>query len=110
MLLTDKQRENLITDIASKFESLYYDNNNIKKVHISTARELDDELKNKVLSSLVIWSGKKIVADFSIKPELKGGILIRIDDWVYDATIVHQLDMLRQKLISTNNIEINLNN
>jgi F-type H+-transporting ATPase subunit delta len=110
MLLTDKQRENLIVDIAMKYESIYFDKNNIKKVSISTARELDDELKNKVLSSLAIWSGKKIVSDFNIKPELKGGILIRIDDWVYDATIVHQLDMLRQKLISTNNIEINLNN
>lgn len=98
-LLTDKQREALTVDIVNQFEILFNEEKHIQVVDITTAIELTDTLKQKIMAKLTEVTGKIIQPNYSINSELKGGLLIRMDNWVYDATIAHQLDLLRQQLI-----------
>lgn len=98
-LLTDKQRESLIVDVVNQYDILYNEAKNIQVVNITTAVELSETIKQKLVVKLAEVTGKIIQPRYSTKKELVGGIMIRMDNWVYDATIAHQLDILRQQLI-----------
>lgn len=100
ILLADKQRETLLFDIVGQYEIIYNNEKNIQLVQITTANEINDSLKNKIINQLAEWTGKLIKANFNINKEVKGGIMIRINDLVLDATISNQLNQLRQELIS----------
>lgn len=103
-LLTDKQRENLIPDIIFQFEFVYNEANNIQKIMVVSAHELNDTLRSKIIDSVSEWTGKKIISDFTVDPKLIGGVFIRVENWVYDATVARQLTLLRQKLIEGNGL------
>ncbi len=103
-LLIDKQREALIVDIIIQFELLYNEEKNIQIVEITTANELSDILKQKIMAKLSDATGKIIQPHYSINKNIKGGLLIRMDNWVYDASITRQLEMLRHQLLLGANI------
>ena len=35
----------------------------------------------------------------SVEPELLGGLVVQVDDWVYDASVRTRLDILRKQLV-----------
>lgn len=94
-LLTEKSRENYIKDIAFQYELIYNEANDILPVIIYTAIELDEESKNEILSKLTDWTKKKILPEYQVDTKLKGGLKIKISDWVFDASVQNQLDKLR---------------
>lgn len=99
LLLTEKQRESFLIDIISYYERLYLADKNTIKAYITSAREIDDSLKNKIVSEFENKLSKKIIPNFKIDPAIKGGITVRVDDWVYDASVRNQLNQLKNKLI-----------
>ncbi len=99
MLLVEKERENYIPDIISVYERLYFKEKNIIKADVTTSREMDDVLKEKILSKLSSKLSKTVIPTFKVDPLIKGGIMIRVEDWVFDATIRNQLALLRTRLI-----------
>lgn len=102
LLLNDKQRESLLLDIIAQYENIYNEEHNIQKIIITTAFEPNEEFKQNIIKKLTDWSGKVINAEFIVDKKIIGGILIRKDNWVYDASISHQLELLKQKLLYGN--------
>ncbi len=94
-LLTEKSRENLLDDIAIEFEIIYNEANNRLPVIIYSAVELDEDAKSQILSKLTEWTKKIILSEYKVDPSLKGGLKIKISDWVFDASVQNQLDKLR---------------
>ncbi|GAB1372526.1 ATP synthase F1 subunit delta [Candidatus Kapaibacterium sp.] len=99
ILVTEKQRENFLPDIIAVYERLYFKEKNIVKAEITTSRELDENMKLKIKNELESKLIKTIIPSFKIDADLKGGITIRVDDWVYDASVRNQLIQLRNTLI-----------
>ncbi len=97
-LITEKSRTNLIDDIAREFELIYNDKHNIIPVLVETAVQLDEEGKKKTTDMLGDWTKATIQAEYKVNPDLKGGLKINIDGWVFDATIKNQLEKLRKSL------------
>ena len=104
MLITDKHREKLIDSIIQQYENLYNIKNNRIRVKITTAKEIDEILKTKIIQKVQQMLNKVVLPQFAIESNLKGGIQIQVEDWVYDASVAHQLDILRQNLIDGNSI------
>ncbi|HRP02031.1 MAG TPA: ATP synthase F1 subunit delta [Candidatus Kapabacteria bacterium] len=98
-LLTDKQREALIVDVIDQYIELYYNEMKIQIVDITSANELTDTLKQKITAKLTEITGKTIKPNYSINTDIKGGLLLKMDNWVYDATIARQLHLLKEQLI-----------
>ncbi|TAL70840.1 MAG: ATP synthase F1 subunit delta [Bacteroidetes bacterium] len=98
ILLTDKRRESLLPDICYQYEVQYDELNNILPIEIESAVELSDEIKNKITNKIEKNTNKKVFSDFKINKSLKGGLLVKIQDWVYDASIRNQLEILYKKL------------
>ncbi|MCO5251502.1 MAG: ATP synthase F1 subunit delta [Candidatus Kapabacteria bacterium] len=106
-LLAHKQREWLILSIIRQFEIIYNRENNIVEATITTAREMDEATKANVLAALTKSTAKKIKPTFVINPSIKGGIMVRIADKVFDASISNKLENLRVRLKETLDVEIN---
>ena len=51
-------------------------------------------------------TNKKVSANYNVDTNLIGGFIVRIEDTVYDASIKHQLNLLRKKFSE----EINISN
>ncbi|MFA7325525.1 MAG: ATP synthase F1 subunit delta [Candidatus Kapaibacterium sp.] len=94
-LLTEKSRENLLDDIAYQYELIYNEANNRLPVIIYSAVELDEDAKSQIISKLTEWTKKTILSEFKVDPSIKGGLKIKISDWVFDASVQNQLDKLR---------------
>jgi F-type H+-transporting ATPase subunit delta len=58
--------------------------------------EIQETLRAKIAASL----GKTIELKLSVDKELLGGLKLRIGDRVADASVRHQLERLRESLIS----------
>ena len=56
---------------------------------------LETEALRKVLEQR---TGKKVRIRIEVEPELIGGVVVRIGDRVYDGSVQHQLDSLREQL------------
>jgi F-type H+-transporting ATPase subunit delta len=99
MLLIEKRRGNLILSIISEFEEQYNIMNNLLPIKVYSAIELNDEIKKEVVNKVTERTKMQVIPNYFTDPSLKGGILVRIGDWVFDASLKNQLKNLHKSLI-----------
>ena len=95
--LCEKNRIDLLTDIADDFVSLVNEKQGIVPAKIKTAIELSDSEKKALSDKLKTFTGKEINASYVVDPSIKGGFIASIDDRIIDASITRQLELLREK-------------
>ena len=98
-LLVHKRRSDIVPSIVEQYNNLYDEYNNKLKVRIISAIELNESSKKIILDNLTNLTKKTIIPIYEINKNVKGGLMVRIGDWVYDSTIKNQLEMLYKKLI-----------
>jgi len=80
-----------LSEILRNIEKLFYKKKGIIKVEVMTARDMKKELESKLRERF----GKKADINFVVKPEVVGGIVIKVDDEiVVDASVKRRLDKL----------------
>lgn len=72
--------------------------NNILPVTITTANALENNLSLIITNKLTEWTGKTIIPDYQVDKSIKGGIKVRIEDWVFDASLKTKLQSLYREL------------
>lgn len=75
-------------------------------VVITTATELDAELLQRLTEKLRALIGGEPVIRNALDTELIGGLVIRVGDTIYDASILTQLKNVRQQMIDRSVYEI----
>lgn len=98
LLLINKGRIDLLPSIIIQFGNLYNLHNNRVKAIIKSASELTETVKSKIMLKLTEITGKVILPEYKTDKSIKGGLSIQINDWVYDATLKTQLELLRKQL------------
>lgn len=98
LLLANKRREALLLSIMEQFITQYNVLKNRLPVKIFSAVELNEDVRKKVVMKLESTTGKTVLPDFQLDESIKGGIVVRIDDWVFDASVRNQLEVLFKKL------------
>ena len=99
-LLVDKDREALVEEILEALFDLRRQQLGIQPVTVSTAVPLDERLRNEVVSGLEGFLKGKVEVEYAVSEELKGGVVVRVEDTVYDGSIQRQLARLRRKFSS----------
>ena len=97
-LLADKGRLDLLPAIAADFGVMLDDACGISRGVVTTAVELDEEHMDSIKKTLESQTGRKLVLEFVIEPSIIGGIVLRVGDSVYDASLRAQLDNLREAI------------
>lgn len=97
--LVKKGRENLLAEIASKFLELRDESMGIVNVEVQTVFDLTEDQKEKLKNRIEKVLNKKARFRIKIHPEVIGGFIAKVNDTVYDASVKHQLEILKQKLL-----------
>ena len=96
-LLRSKRRLSLGLSIASYYRELLDEHNDIIRVTVRTAIELDDERQAKLKQQISEGTGKKVELSTIIDSTILGGMTIRIDDLLIDASTRTKLQSLRRE-------------
>ncbi len=102
-VLIEKDRVYILNEILSDFEELYYDFKRILKVQVTTAFELEEDYRVRLIDKLKEVFKQDVVVEVSIDPSIVGGLYIRAKDKVIDATIKGKLDKMKDNLLHDKN-------
>jgi len=97
-LLADKDRLAFLPDIQVYFNQLLDMAQGVVRGEMVTAIDLADELKQEVVEQLEKQSGRKIILDYSVDPEILGGLVLKVGDKVLDASIRAQIEILKENI------------
>lgn len=97
-LLADKGRLALIPVIVADFKAMLDEAKGISRGLVTTAIELDNDKKSEILSQLEKQTGRKLVLSYAVDTRILGGIVLKVGDIVYDASLRAQLDNLRESI------------
>ena len=98
-LLVTKDRISNLVRMIQDYEVLYYEFKDIVVVSVTSAVELEAEMKSALLIKLEGLFEKKVIIDQKTDPDIIGGLRIAAQDKVIDATIKGRLEKFRQNLL-----------
>lgn len=95
----EKNREDILFEIFKEFNSLVDKKNGVVKASVISAVDLNNDMKQNLLDRLEKKTSSKVVANYKIDQKIIGGFIAKIEDTVYDASVKHQLELLRKKFL-----------
>jgi F-type H+-transporting ATPase subunit delta len=98
LVTIDKRRQRLLRDIARAYADLVDEHHNRAHVEVTVAREMSDEMKDRVARGLSDLLGKTAIPHVRVKPEVIGGIVVRAGDTIYDGSLRRRLERMRRQL------------
>lgn len=98
-ILIDKKRFNEFNQIKSDFANKLDEINNIQPVEITSAVELNEDYRNKILQKLAEKFRKNIRPVWLVNENIIAGLIYKINDDVIDASIKSKLDKLSKDLM-----------
>ena len=98
-LLVRKNRTALAVDIASQFEQLLEEQRGISRARAVTAVPLGNAERDALARRLREQTGKEVLLETSVDPNLLGGVVVQIGDRLIDASTKARLRALRENLI-----------
>lgn len=105
-LVAEKERAELLSEIVAGYVDLYNIEVGIIEVEARTARPLDEQQVKELTKVLEEYTGKTVKLSTTEEPELKGGLLVKINDTIIDGTIKHKLEQLEQTFLDKS-VELN---
>lgn len=97
-LVVDRNREDMIGEIANAFIMQYKKEMNIISAEVTSAIKLDEELRAKVLKIVKGEGTSEVELKEKVDPSIIGGFIIRVDDKQVDASIARKFADLKKNL------------
>ena len=98
--IVSKKREKLFQSIGRRFLELRDEHLGIASVEVTAATEFTNEQKSVLQERLEKMLDKKVRLNFKTEKELVGGFIAKVGDTLYDASIKHQLELLRKQFLT----------
>jgi len=93
-LVIDKGRYRDLLSILDQYIEIYKKEMNIISLELVTTKKINDSLKQKINNQL--GAQENVVFKETIDPKILGGILIRLNDLQFDATVKNKLNNVRK--------------
>jgi F-type H+-transporting ATPase subunit delta len=90
----------LVPDLAAAYADLALASERIMPADVVTATPLDEVSRTALVEALGRATGAEIRMTERVDPEIIGGMVARVGSVVFDASLTHQLERLRQSLRS----------
>jgi len=97
-LLAEKERLAFLPEIAVYFRTLLDEAQGVVRGRLVTALNLAEARRDQIKSKLEAQTGKKLVLDFAVDPEILGGVMLKVGDKVLDASLRAQLQILKEQI------------
>ncbi|MBS6552357.1 MAG: ATP synthase F1 subunit delta [Clostridium sp.] len=97
-ILLEKNKINILGAILYCFEESMDAANNILKVGVISAVEIDDDLKQRLKEKLEQKLQKSVKFEFDINPEIIAGLVLKIQDKTIDGSMAAKLEGFKKVL------------
>ena len=98
-LVATNKRMGILEQIGEQYTELFEQMQGQDIARVTTAVPLSKPLENKILKQLQAITGKEVVIENEIDPELIGGFILRLGDLEYNASIQSKLGNLKRELL-----------
>lgn len=96
--LIERHRMPAIFRIRSRFDELWEEENHLLPVRVTSAIELDDKTIRSIGDRIGEQTGLKVELSSDIDPDILGGIVLRVGNFILDASIRNRLNQLRKQV------------
>lgn len=97
-LLSEYQRFDAFPEIAAQYNQMLEDDKKMAKVKITSAFELSDKEREKLIKALGIRLQQAIMPEFVVDQGLMGGCVIQAGDFVIDGSVRSKIQRMKQSL------------
>jgi F-type H+-transporting ATPase subunit delta len=99
-LLSDRGRMDVIDEVLRLYTAAMDERAGRVRVQVSTTEPMSPQLEHVIRATFERSTGKKVILEASIDANLIGGVVARLGDRVYDASLRTRLEDLRRRLIN----------
>ena len=100
LFLLKKRREHLLIHVIDAVFDLNREHQGIQQASVRSARPLIPEQQQTLSGVLAGITRRRIEASFELDESLLGGIVVRLDDKVFDGSVLRQLQRLRHRFVT----------
>jgi F-type H+-transporting ATPase subunit delta len=100
-VLARRRRTSALTAIAADLDRLSDEKAGIARITVVSAERLSESYQQRLTEELARMTGRKVVLEQKLDPDLLAGVVVRIGDQVIDGTVRTRLTELRSQLLST---------
>jgi F-type H+-transporting ATPase subunit delta len=101
VLLAERDRLVLLPEIFAGFRDRLLDHQRIVRADVATATPLAPERLAAIESSLAKATGRTVRLSTRVDPSIIGGLVAQVGGTVYDASVVRQLQRMKQRLVES---------
>ena len=101
-LLNRNGRMDLVEDILRDFVEIYHRSIGIRKATLVCAREPSERLLQRLKALVKQKTGDDVIIKVEVDPSLVGGFVFDLEDYLLDASVKRQLDLIREQFIEKN--------
>lgn len=99
LLLLDNDRFDHIGAIADALDMLVDEHAGNVRAEVTTAAPLKDSQVASIKGALAKLTGKNVLLDTAVDPEILGGAITRVGSTLYDGSVRTQLDTIRASIL-----------
>jgi F-type H+-transporting ATPase subunit delta len=99
-MLLERKRIELLPGVADAFAQELRKYRGIELAEVTSAVELTAEERSLVAQRLADQLGKTVELTTRVDPAIMGGVVVRVGDQLYDASVRARLQALRERLVS----------
>jgi ATP synthase F1 delta subunit len=96
--LIERHRMPAIFRIRTRFDELWEEEHKLLPVEITSAIQLDDRTINEIGENIGKQVGRTVELSSHVDPEILGGIVLRVGNFILDASIRRRLEQLRKQV------------
>ena len=97
-LLALKQRERYLIAIMDVFSEIVDEAAGRLVAKVTTAVPITSVQEERLIEQLSAYSGKQVRLETTTDAQIQGGVIVQLDDTVFDASVASQLQRLKQQL------------
>lgn len=106
MVLNAHERLELLRPIHAAYKELLDEQARRIRIRVETAVPLPDDQRERLANELRESFQLEPILETRVDPELLGGLVVRIGDWLYDGSVRSMLETLRNQIIERSSHEI----
>jgi F-type H+-transporting ATPase subunit delta len=96
--LLERHRMPAIFRIRARFERLWEEENKLLPVEVTSSVELDQKIVQSIGDRIGEQTGQKVELSSKVDPDILGGLVVRVGNFVLDASIRNRLNQLRKQV------------
>jgi F-type H+-transporting ATPase subunit delta len=99
LLIVQRALVDVMPSLARELEQLVLNYKNEAVAEVTTAMPMDQRQQDAVRQALEHRTGKTILMQTKVSPDILGGVVARVGDQVIDGSVRYRLSALRQQLL-----------